>query len=162
MNKEIEEYINDAVEKFRNELTSKVNAILEKENKAKTVWDIEFGNKYYFIQPEGLIVWNKFNKDGFDINARNIGNMFLTQEEAQSELERRKIEAIMKKYSRPFNEKKENWAIYYDHYDKAVNTTCWHNTDYGSYRFESKEVTQKVINEIGEERLKKYWFKVVE
>lgn len=162
MNKEIEKYINDEVEKFRNELTSKVDAILEKENKPKTVWDIEFGNKYYFIQPEGLIVWNKFNKDGFDLNARSIGNMFLTKEEAQFELERRKIEAIMKKYSSPFEEKKNSWSIYYNHLLKAVDVVDWNNADYGTIYFDSKEIAQQVINEIGKERLKKYWFKVEE
>lgn len=162
MNKEIEKYINDEVEKFRNELTSKVDAMLEKENEPKTVWDIEFGNKYYFIQPEGLIVWNKFNKDCFDLNARSIGNMFLTREEARFELERRKIETIMKKYNRPFEYEKNNWGIYYGHFDKAVVITCWHNVDYGNYYFESKEVVQKMIDEVGKEKLKKYWLRVEE
>lgn len=162
MNKEIEKYINDEVEKFRNELTSKVDAILEKENKPKTVWDIEFGNKYYFIQPEGLIVWNKFNKDGFDLNARSIGNMFLTKEEAQFELERRKIEAIMKKYSVPFENGKGNYFIYYAYSNKSICISSRIRTDDGIPYFESKKMAQKVIDKIGEERLKKYWFKVVE
>lgn len=152
------EIVQDIVKDTIKELEEKIKSSLE----SKKEWVPEIGKLYYKINAYGEVVKSTFTNFSIDRNCLDIGNAFRTKEEAQFELERRKIEAIMKKYSRPFNEKKENWAIYYDHYDKAVNTTCWHNTDYGSYRFESKEVTQKVINEIGEERLKKYWFKVDE
>lgn len=161
MNKEIKEYINDEVEKFRNELTSKVNAILEKENKLKTVWDLKDEDTYYAIYPTSIKSYI-FNGDDFDNSIRNMGNMFLTQEEAQFELERRKIEAIMKKYSRPFEKKKSNWSIYYNSsFRSGIAIGKTHITE-GGYCFEIKEDAQQVINEIGEERLKKYWFRVVE
>lgn len=162
MNKEIEKYINDEVEKFRNELTSKVDAILEKENKSKSVWDIEKGDVYYFIGVDGEINSFDFTHHCFDIEARENGNIFLTQEEAEFELERRKIDAVMRKYSRPFEEGKNNYFIYYDHCVKVILTSCWRNYDFGVYYFKTKEIAQKVIDEIGEDRLKKYWFKVVD
>lgn len=161
MNKEIEKYINDELEKFRNELTRKVDTMLEKENKPKTVWYIEKGDVFYTVHPKDIVCY-EFNGIDFDIEARENGNMFLTREEAQFELERRKIEAIMRKYSVSFKNEKNNWIIYYNHIHKIIDVTYWCNDDYGNYYFETKEIAKKVIDEIGEERLKKYWFKVVE
>ncbi len=161
MNKEIEKYINDEVEKFRNELTRKIDTMLEKENKPKTVWDLKDEDTYYAIYPRDIECYT-FNGDDFDNSIRNMGNMFLTREEAEFELERRKIEAVMRKYSRPFEEEKNNYFIYYDHCTKVILTSCWRNCDFGVYYFKTKEIAQKVINEIGEDRLKKYWFKVVD
>lgn len=161
MNKEIEKYISDEVEKFRNELTRKVDSMLEKGDSPKTVWDLKDGDRYYVIYPRDIEGYT-FNGQDFDIEARENGNVFRTKEEAQFELERRKIETVMRKYSIPFNEKKENWSIYYDHFSKTIGTVYWSNADHGIYHFESKEIAQQVINEIGNERLKKYWFKVVD
>lgn len=159
MNKEIKEYINDEVEKFRNELTSKVNAILEKENKLKTVWDLKDEDTYYAIYPTSIKSYI-FNGDDFDNSIRNMGNMFLTQEEAEFELERRKIEVVMKRYSRPFECGKRNWIIFYDYAHKVIDVTYSIHYDYGTIYFESKKIAQQVIDEVGKDRLKKYWFRV--
>ena len=161
MNKEIEKYINDEVEKFRNELTRKVDSMLEEENKPKTVWDLKDEDIYYHIR-DGYIESYPFDNHPFDIRARKIGNMFLTQEEAEFELERRKIEVVMRKYNVPFEYRENNWSIYYDHGIKALGVTYWSDNNYGVYHFKTKEIAQKVIDEVGEERLKKYWFKVVD
>lgn len=162
MNKEIEKYINDEVGKFRNELISKVDAILEKENKPKTVWDLKRGDKYYLIMIDGEIKFFTFDNHPFDVRTREIRNMFLTQEEAQFELERRKIKVIMSKYSRSFECGRCNWIIFYDYVHKAIDVTYSTNYDYGTIYFESQKIAQQVIDEIGEDRLKKYWFKVVD
>lgn len=161
MNKEIEKYISDEVEKFRNELTRKVDSMLEKGDSPKTVWDLKDGDRYYVIYPRDIECYT-FNGQDFDIEARENGNVFRTKEEAQFELERRKIEAIMRKYSVSFKNEKNNWIIYYNHIHKIILTSCWRNHDFGVYYFKTKEIAQKVINEVGEERLKKYWFKVVD
>ncbi|SFE89936.1 hypothetical protein [Peptostreptococcus sp. D1] len=155
MNKEIEKYINDEVQKFRKELTSKVDAMLEKENQPKTVWDIEREDVYYVIYPRG-IEYFVFHGEDFDNSVRDMGNMFLTQEEAEFELERRKIEAVMKKFSVPFESEKCNWIISYDHFNNTVDVTYWCNDDYGVYYFETREIARKVIDEVGEDRLLKY------
>lgn len=157
MNKEIKKYIDEKVEQFKSEL---IKSIEEKENKPKTVWDLKDGDRYYIIYPRN-IEYYAFNGQDFDIEIRENGNMFLTREEAEFELERRKIEAIMKKYSRPFECEKCNWIIFYDYVHKAIDVTYSANYDYGTIYFESKEVAQKVIDEVGKGRLLKYWFKVV-
>lgn len=158
MNKEIKDYIDEKVEQFKSEL---IKSIEEKENQPKKIWNIEKGDKYYTIV-NGHIQLYRFDNFSSDIAARNIGNMFLTQEEAEFELKRRKIEAIMKKYSSPFEYEKNNWVIYYSHIYKTIGVAYWGNNDYGVYYFKTKEIAQQVIDEVGEERLKKYWFKVVD
>lgn len=133
---------------------------MDRENKFKAVWNIEDGDNYYYLNPNGSVCVDTFKNYPIDIRAREIGNMFLTQEEAEFELERRKIEAVMKKYSVPFESGKCNWSIYYDHFYNTVGIAHWGNSDLGGYYFETKEIAQQVIEEVGEERLKKYWFGV--
>ncbi|SFE89473.1 hypothetical protein [Peptostreptococcus sp. D1] len=159
MNKEIEKYINEKVEQFKNEL---IKSIEDKEKeKTKTVWDLKEGDNYYFLAINGRIDSYTFNHRGFDTAARELGNIFLTREEAEFEVERRKIETVMRKYSRPFKNIGSNYFIYYIHsWSKILITTTYINAGY--YYFDSKEAAQQVIDEIGEDRLKKYWFKVVE
>lgn len=158
MNNRIEEFIDKKTREFREELIR----IAEEENKPKTIYDLEDGDKYFYLDSIGDIYLRTFYDAYVDIELRGNGNVFLTREEAEFELERRRIETVMRKYSRPFEEEEENWSICYDRYHNTVDITYWGNTDHGLYYFKSREVTQQVINEIGKERLKKYWFRVEE
>lgn len=129
-------------------------------NKHKTVWDIEVGDKFYsFVIDEDIFSYT-FDNHPLDISARERGNMFLTREEAEFELERRKIEVVMRKYSRPYKEE-GNFYIYYSHSLSMIiiGTTI---VNAGNCYFESIEMAQKAIKEIGEDRLKKYWFRIGE
>lgn len=135
----------------------------EAEQKPKTVWDldIEGGGEYYYVDSNGGVGLSYFDSI-YDEQTREIRNAFLTREEAEFELERRKIETIMRKYSRPYETKEDNWYIEYFRDDKIVEINYCLVTDYGIPCFESEEIAQKVIDEIGEDRLKKYWFGVKE
>ena len=86
----------------------------------------------------------------------------MTREEAEFELERRKIEAIMKKYSRPFKYDEYNYYIEYYQNDNKLDISFYNTIRNGVPYFESEEIAQKVIDEIGEDRLIKYWFGVKE
>ena len=131
--------------------------------KPKTIWDLETKDRkeYYRIEASGFIEDSCFNAI-YDKYVRESGNAFLTREEAEFEAERRKVEAIMRKYGRLFKVGEENWYIAYHHDKKDFSVTAYSVVDYGVSYFESKEVVQKVIDEIGEGRLKKYWFGVTE
>lgn len=102
-----------------------------------------------------------FDEGYFEIR-RDLGNAFLTEEEAEFELERRKIEAIMRKHSRPFKSGEFNCTVACETPINKVyiRTVQFHNS--GVPFFASSEVAQKVIDEIGEDRLIKYWFRVEE
>lgn len=131
--------------------------IKEKE-KPQTVWDLKDGDKYYIIPSN--IGLSTFSNSDFDVSIRNNGEMFLTAEEARFEVERRRIEAVMKRYSRPYKEE-GNLYIYYSHSLSMIiiGTTI---VNAGNCYFESIEMAEKAIKEIGEDRLKKYWFRIGE
>lgn len=157
MNNDIKKLIDDNWGEIKEFIIKKA------EQKTKTIWNFNTNDKgsYYYIDEDGYLRQDWFDEGCFEIR-RDLGNAFLTKEEAEFELERQKIEAIMKKYSFPFENGKQNYFIYYDPCNKVVVTTWWRDADYGIYHFKTREIAQQVINEIGEDRLKKYWFRVVE
>lgn len=132
----------------------------EAEQKPKSIWDldIEDGGEYYYVDSNGGVGLSYFDSI-YDEQTREIRNAFLTREEAEFELERRKIETIMRKYSRPFENGGDNYFLYL--YDCISIRGSFHSTfNYGFPCFESEEVARKVVKEIGEDKLIKYWFGV--
>lgn len=130
----------------------------------KTVWDLKDGNGYSYINTISNIYYDTWNGDAWDLRVREIGNVFLTKEEAEFELERRKCEAIMLKYGRrTFKPRGDNYFIRFDNDDKQPFVDVWRiNQFQGSIYFDTEKLAQKAIDEIGEERLKKYIFRVEE
>lgn len=162
------ETLKDIIENYSEELkylpSSEIGnfqALLEDiRNRPKSIWDLKTKDReaYYRLYGAGNIVREVFSAK-CDEDTRDIGNAFLTREEAEFEKERRKIETIMRKYSRPFEWCGENWSIDYSYYRLliAINVNIYNS---GIPYFESREMAQKVIDEIGEDRLIKYWFGV--
>lgn len=132
--------------------------------KPKTVWDLKDGNGCSYINTISNIYYDTWNGDAWDLRVRENGNLFLTKEEAEFELERRKCEAIMLKYGRrTFKHEKSNFLINYNSLNKMIFADSYSVTPFqGSIYFDTKELAQKAIDEIGEERLKKYIFRVEE
>lgn len=117
---------------------------------------------YWWIDAEGYVDWTEWHNCHDDERRLLIGNVFETREKAKFEVERLKILAIIKKYSRPFVQYGNNYYIAFDHKDDSIAIDSFFYYDIGIYYFESEEMAQKVIDEIGEDRLKKYWFGVTE
>lgn len=160
MNNEIRKLIDDNWDEIKELIIEKAEA----EQKPKTIWDLDAVNgeeEYYYITEDGEIKTTYFDSL-YDEKVRNLGNAFLTKVEAVVELERRKIEAIMRKYSKPFEGGKPNYVLVYNHSSKTTIVDCYRFMDCNSPCFESKEIAQKAINEIGKNRLKKYWFGITE
>lgn len=161
-----------------NEIQAKYGEYLVDENKLKellvkpeqkTVWDLESHDVshdvYYYIDDD----YSKVNscdwlEDKIDLSRRKCGNAFLTEEEAEFELERRKCEAIMLKYGRrKFKYEDDNYFIRFDNDDEQAFVDVWRlNQFQGIIYFDTEELAQKAIDEIGEERLKKYVFRLEE
>ena len=162
---DIEKYVIERTEAFKKELNEEVKQMIKEANQGqvKSIWDLKTKDEeeYYRLYHNGAIILCAFSSS-IDRLFRYLGNAFLTKEEAEFELERRKIEAIMRKYSRPFVDGKTNYFLACSRDSKAVVVDYYWNIDYGIPCFESKEVAEKVINEIGEDRLKKYWYGVEE
>ena len=159
MNNDIRKLIDDNWEDIKELVIEKAEA--EQKLKPKTIWDFNTNDRdsYYYIDEAGYLRPDWFDEGYFEIR-RDLGNAFLTEEEAEFELERRKIEAIIRKYSRPFKSSEANYYIEYYPEDKIIKVYSYTYSNHGMHHFETKEIAQQVINEIGEDRLKKYWFGV--
>lgn len=164
LNDDIKKYIDEKTEAFKKELDEEVKQMIKDtdQGQVKSIWDlkIEDREEYYRLYGDGDIAKLSFNAD-YDEKVREVGNAFLTRKEAEFEKERRKIEAVMRKYSRPFKINRNNYGLYFHDYKSIYVGTLWAFNS-GIPCFETKEIAQKVIDEIGEDRLKKYWFGVKE
>ena len=138
MSNDIRKLIDDNWEDIKELIVKKTEA----EQKPKTIWDLETkdSKEYYRIEVSGGIEESYFDAT-YDEYVREAGNAFLTREEAEFELERRKIEAVMRKYSKPYEAGENNYCILYFHDLKTVDVSCYSVTDYGALYL--KQLKQK-------------------
>lgn len=160
MNKiDVERMVDKKLAKMKKQMMEELQRQIN--DNPKTIWDLDIDDReeYCLLNSNGHISNEIFNSP-YDEIARDIGNAFLTLEEAEFELERRKVETVMRKYSRPFKSGEDNWIVEYHHDDECIDIDFIRMYDRGIHYFESEEIAEKVIDEIGEDRLKKYWFGV--
>lgn len=133
--------------------------------KPKTVWDLEKGDTFYVIDSDGDVMKGTWVGNRFENNCRKreIGNIFLTKEEALFEAERRKVEAEMLQLGgrRKMKRDEDNYYISYD--EKTGNfaylMSIWVNVQ-GLIFFDTYVDVDKAVKAIGEDRIKKYIFGV--
>lgn len=131
----------------------------------KSVWDLKEEDKYYYINCYGEIDSTFYDCDE-DVDIIKCGNAFLTENEARFEVERRKCEAVLLKYGTrdlmSFGDKYTK--KYYIQYDYDVNKIMilkhYSIGIQGVINFKTQELAQKAIDEVTEERMKKYVFNV--
>lgn len=136
-------------------------------DKSKTIWNLQKGDKCYFIASDGDVLSGKWDNWNAQIENRKVGNVFLTKEEAFADLERRKIETEMLRLGgrRNFKFNENNFSIYYSDglNVNGINVEFYHSTMHqGSIYFDSKEQLNEVVKTIGLEKIKKYIFGVNE
>ena len=92
----------------------KIKDSLEKP-KPRTVWDLNTGDNFYLVGV-GVSEMTWANNYEIFLEWREGGDVFLTAEEAEKELARRKIEALLKKYANghKFEFGKHNFYIFVD------------------------------------------------
>ena len=131
--------------------------------KPKAICDLKIGDRYWFIDSFGNVRDCILGNSVADNERKAIGNRFLTKEEAEFEVERRKVKAILLKYGRrEFKYGKRNYYFFYDHEDKLIRKTivdCCQSQ--GIIFFETEELCQKAFEEAGGDNIKKYIFGVV-
>lgn len=132
--------------------------------KPKSVWDLKEGDTYYSIYGNGNVSSEKkWFDDEYENNYREIGNVFLTEEEAKYEIERRMIETEMLKLGgrRKAEQGKANWFLEYRPMSGGIEI-LWSSYEMrqGTIYFESEEKAKKVVEIIGKDIIKKYIFGV--
>lgn len=130
--------------------------------KPRTVWDLEEGDRYYYFDDYDGVSLSTWNDIDVDITRRYFGNCFLTKEEAEFEVERRKVEAIILKYGkREFKYSVRNYYFYYDHEDGLIGKTMIDvSQSQGIIFFDDVGLLNQAIEEAGEDNIKKYIFGV--
>src|SRR5699024_7835297 len=99
-----------------------------------------------------------WKSEQLDLNRYRIGNMFKTEKEAEFAVEKLKVEAELRKFSRPFDYERYNHFIKF-HHDGTIEVYLDKSFKIqGTIYFESGEKTIEAIKSVGEERIKKYIF----
>lgn len=153
---EFEKLIDEKYAEAKKELLEKYDEEHHNEND-----HILKNERYYYITNTGAINYAFFNGDLFDDARTSIGNFFRTKEAAEFEVERLKVIHELKKYAEKnpiFDGLYTHYHIFFDGECVRINSCCRHNL--GGIYFSSEANIHKAIKAIGEDRLKKYYFRV--
>ena len=116
---------------------------------------------FWFINIFGKPIGSTLGESTTNKQLIEIGNIFKTEEQAEFAVEKLKVEAELRKFSRPFEYGKFNHYLFLDIDGDSFRTDF---TSYcppqGAIYFESEEKAQQAISTVGEERIKKYIFGV--
>ena len=134
-------------------------------DKQKTVWDLEEGEECYSLTICGNVHYGFWDGSSSSIAIRDTGGIFLTKEEAQYEIERRKVETEMLRLGgrREFKNGENNYYIVCD-FDSSHFAICIFNNKSDGFSpmtiyFDSAKECRNAIETIGEDRIKRYIFK---
>lgn len=163
--------VNEFLEKYKDYKIKDEEALLKllEKSRPKTVWDLQKGDKYYFLDSAGEICESIWDDDTIDNRRRNNRRCYLTEQDVEfakgqeiiiAELERLGGTMDMM-YLGDVDDCK--YFLIYDHMNSILDV------EFRSYShfplniyFGSKAQAQKAIDEVGEDRIKKYIFYVKE
>ena len=131
----------------------------EKENEP---WKPKDGEEYWFIYHSGAILSISWYGEPVDQKRYAIGNVFKSEEEAEFRAEQLKVEAELRRFARPFKNNCKNYTLQYWHSDDKVETTFFEHSQCGNIYFPSREIAKKAIDIVGEDRIKMYYFGIIE
>lgn len=153
--------IQERIEALETEFNGKIKAL-----KAEVQQEKEFpqdGDEYCYVDSDGDILHDEWGGFDSEEGMLKIGNVFQTKEQAEFAIEKLKVEAELRKFSRPFECGAFNCCISLDTDEDCLyldNSRYFHSQ--GALYFESKVKAQQAIEAVGKERIKKYIFGVEE
>lgn len=158
------------MENLSQEERSTLLSLIEKAKQKNKVWKPEENETYYYSYSDGHIEKATCDNRNMDKNRYAIGNCFKTKEEAEFALERQKVIMELKRFALEHNEKEIDWSnrcqnkyfLYFNHDKNRIMISYYYIYQYicEPIYFTSEKIAQQAIKEIGEERLKKYYFEV--
>lgn len=165
--KKLKDYLNEYGEyNIKNE--EELLKLLERP-KLKTVYDLQKGDKYYFLNSTGDIIEAEWDDHSLDYRRRASHRCYLTEQDAAFIREQEDIIAEMEYLGGTRNmmslgdDSIIKYFIRFNHVTKVLGITGFSNLHYTSnIYFATYEQAQKVIDKIGEDRIKKYLFYVKE
>jgi len=165
MNETLNVNLNNLTEEERNTLLALVEKCA-REPEPK-VWKPEIGDEYFYVKTNGEIGSAGWD-DIVDKDRYALGDCFRTKEEAKFTVEKLKVIAELKRFAQKHNEEKIDWnnkeqtkyCIYYSYNTKHIGIEGRFSAKQNDIYFSSKEIAEQAVKEIGEERIKKYYFEV--
>ncbi|MGK9325211.1 hypothetical protein [Aerococcus urinaeequi] len=152
--------VQEEILKIKNEMIDEFDKRVE----ALKVEEKEFptdGDEYWYIDDEGYILNEKWDGLDFEEYRLAIGNIFKIKEQAEFAVEKLKVEAELRKFSRPFEVDDDNCFIQINSFHNilVVDIADCYQTQ-GTIYFESEEKANEAIDTLGADRIKKYIFGV--
>lgn len=151
--------IQERIEVLETEFAGKIKAL-----KAEVQREDEFpqdNEDYWYVDNDAEVMGKIWYGDDFDQGRLSIENVFKTKEQAEFAVEKLKVEAELRKHSRPFECGIFNYYIFFaiDSGFIDVNGRAYCPSQ-GTIYFENEEKAQQAIETVGEDRIKKYIFGV--
>ena len=145
---------------LQEELKALKERIAELEEQVKEEQEFpQFGDDYWYVDSDTEVMDTASYDGEYDQGRLSIGNIFRTKEEAEFAVEKLKVEAELRKFSRPFEKGEYNSYIFFyidgDYLEVGYKVST---PSQGAIYFESEEKAKQAIEEVGEERIKKYIF----
>lgn len=149
----VQEEILKIKEEMVAEFNKRVDELVQEEESVMIL-----GEKYYYINNDGTVYKDEWEGHWVDKGRLGVGNVFLLEEEALAEVEKRKVEKEIKNFRRPFIFGRKNWYLFMDENKQIFPIFDLDEVTYGVVYFESKEKAEEAIETVGIERIKKYIF----
>lgn len=144
-------------------------ALIEKANKPKSkIWKPSNRNKaYFYITTSGNVSSDCWGGEQFDEGRYELGNCYPTKEDAEFAAEAYKVYVELKRYAEEHddpidwnNEIYYKYSLHYNHYKKEIEAAGHATWQSIGIFFSSSQIAMQAVEEIGEDRIKKYLFGV--
>ena len=121
-------------------------------------WEPKLCEKYWIVTQGGDVTWYYNESDSEDKYIFAHSLVFPTEEEAEDY--KRFLDKV-DEYKKTFEPEKDNCYFYYDHNSDRIFTTCDQvYPNQGTIYFGDEDNINEFFEEVGEERIKKYWFSI--
>ena len=142
-----------------NSLKQRISELEQQVEQEKEFPQVE--DDYWYVDCDAEVMFAVWHGDDYDKGRVSIDNIFKTKQQAEFAVEKLKVEAELRKFSRPFEYGKFNYYLLLDIDGNSFRTEFTsYFTEQGAIYFESEEKAQQAIKSVGEERIKKYIFGV--
>ena len=117
-------------------------------------------DEYWYMNENGDVLRDEWGDFGYEKSMLTIGNVFQTENEAEFAVEKLKVEAELRKFSKSPNMSAVKWFIVCADSEEVYTLYTTQEISQGTIYFESKKVAQQAIETVGIDRIKKYIFGV--
>ncbi len=150
--------IQERIEALETEFAERLKALkaeVQQVDEFPQDWD-----EYWYMDINGDAVSEKWLGVDIEKDMFEIGNFFKTKDQVEFAAEKLKVEAELRKFSRPFEIYSLNFIMCFDTKENKLYSETRRFMTQGAFYFEHIGKIDLAIKSVGEERIKKYIFGV--